>query len=56
MTDYKEVITAMREYATQLDKFGYKARKKGIDYKAREYFDAAIKLRIAADAFEYCMS
>lgn len=51
----QEVIEAMRDYAFKLDKLGYNARDNSIDYKARELFNAANKLREAANALEYVM-
>ena len=53
---YTELIEKMREEASMCDQLGDIARNIGVDYKAREYFTAAIKLREAADSFEYCMS
>jgi hypothetical protein len=53
---YTKLIDEMREKAFKCDQLGYIARNNGVDYKAREYFAAAIKLREAADSFEYCMS
>ena len=53
---YTELIEKMREEASMCDQLGDIARTIGVDYKAREYFTAAIKLREAADSFEYCMS
>ena len=53
---YTELIEKMREEASMCDQLGDKARNIGVENKAREYFTAAIKLREAADSFEYCMS
>ena len=56
MTTVKETLEAMRKYAFKCDQLGYIARNNGVDYKSKEYFTAANKLREAADSFEYCMS
>ena len=56
MTTLKETIESMRKIAYKFDQLGYQARNVGIDYKAKEYFEAAILLRNAADKTEYVLS
>ena len=53
---YRKLAKEMIDTAFALDKIGYKARTLGIDYKAKEYFEAAISLRNSANLLEYALS
>ena len=52
----KETLLSMREIAENLDILGKQKRAEGIIYKAQELFEAANKLRVAAQLTEYALA
>jgi hypothetical protein len=51
-----KLIKDMRDMAVSLDALGMVSRKATLDYKAKEYFDSADYLRIAANKLEYTLA